>query len=115
MATAKKVPGSDLLTQIHSLAKQQKQLETALVKSQGVELKKLVSEFKKNLKAGKLSFSVKTAALRKAAWRKQGKAFTAKALVTADIVSAGEAIRVTRTVTLRAGAAAAKKAKIPGS
>ena len=55
MATAKKVPGSDLLVQIHSLAKQQKQLETALAKSQGVELKKLVSDFKKNLKAGKLS------------------------------------------------------------
>jgi DNA-binding protein H-NS len=54
MATAKKVPRSDLLTQIHSLAKQQKQLESALVKSQGSELKKLVAEFKKNLKAGKL-------------------------------------------------------------
>ena len=55
MATAKKAQGSDLLTQIHTLAKQQKQLETALVKSQNAELKKLVGEFKKNLKAGQLS------------------------------------------------------------
>ena len=60
-------------------------------------------------------FSVKTAAVRKAAWRKQGGSFTAKALVTAEVVSNGEAVLVTRTVTLRATAAAAKKAKLPGS
>jgi DNA-binding protein H-NS len=55
MATAKKVPRSDLLTQIHTLAKQQKRLESDLLKSQGAELKRLVGDFRKSLKAGKLS------------------------------------------------------------
>jgi DNA-binding protein H-NS len=55
MATAKKVPRSDLMTQIQTLAKQQKRLESDLMKSQGAELKRLVAEFRKNLKAGKLT------------------------------------------------------------
>jgi DNA-binding protein H-NS len=57
MATVKKVPRSDLLTQIQSLAKQQKQLESELAKSQSVELKRLVAAFKESLKAGKLEVS----------------------------------------------------------
>jgi DNA-binding protein H-NS len=54
MATAKKVPRSDLLTRIESLAKQQKQLESELAKSQAAELKRLVSAFKKSLKESKI-------------------------------------------------------------
>jgi DNA-binding protein H-NS len=54
MATSKKVPRSDLLTQIQTLAKQQKQLESELAKSQSVELKRLVTAFKQSLKAAKL-------------------------------------------------------------
>ena len=65
--------------------------------------------------ATRLTFSVKTAALRKLAWRKTGTSFVAKVLITADVVSNGEAYRVVRTVTLRMSAAAARKAKLPGS
>ena len=66
-------------------------------------------------KATRQTFSVKTAALRKLAWRKTGTFFMANALITADVVSNGEAYRVVRTVTLRMSAAAARKAKLPGS
>jgi hypothetical protein len=66
-------------------------------------------------KAAKLSFPVKPAALRKTKWRKQGASFVAKAWVAADVVSNGEAVRVIRTVVLRASLAVAKKAKLPGS
>jgi DNA-binding protein H-NS len=54
MATAKKVPRSDLLTQIESLAKQKKQLESELHKSQAIELKRLVAAFKKSLKDSRI-------------------------------------------------------------
>lgn len=66
-------------------------------------------------KAAKLTFAVKPSAVHKAVWHRKGNYFVAKAWIAADVVSNGEAVRVVRTVALRASLAVAKNAKLPGS
>ena len=76
MPKAKKIPNSDISSQLHSLATEQRKLERALRKSQAGELKRLVREFKKSLAASKLTVDAATELLggtskKRAKWGKK--------------------------------------------